>query len=314
LIGVLFMIEKEKSLIFTGEEKIRIDLYLTQQEICPSRSQIRNLISQGKIKVNGNPVKPSYILKNGDVIDLSLPENIELKIKAEAIPLDIIYEDEYLVVVNKPADMIVHPAGKIRSGTLVNALLYHCQDSLSGIGGVIRPGIVHRLDKNTSGLMVAAKNDFAHLDLSRQIQEHQVTKKYITLVHGNLKDDSGIIDAPIGRNLKNRKKMAVTEGKNREAITHFKVLKRFSGYTLVEATLRTGRTHQIRVHLAFIGYSIVGDQLYGRKRQGLNINRQALHSYVLGFVHPESKKYMEFSAPLPQDIQELIDCLEGEEK
>jgi 23S rRNA pseudouridine1911/1915/1917 synthase len=308
------MIEKEKSLIFTGEGKIRIDLYLTQQEICPSRSQIRNLISQGKIKVNGNPVKPSYILKNGDVIDLSLPENIELKIKAEAIPLDIIYEDEYLVVVNKPADMIVHPAGKIRSGTLVNALLYHCQDSLSGIGGVIRPGIVHRLDKNTSGLMVAAKNDFAHLDLSRQIQEHQVTKKYITLVHGNMKDDSGIIDAPIGRSLKNRKKMAVTEGKNREAITHFKVLKRFSGYTLVEATLRTGRTHQIRVHLAFIGHPIVGDQLYGRKRQGLNINRQALHSYVLGFVHPESKKYMEFSAPLPQDIRELIDCLEGEEK
>ena len=308
------MIEKEKSLIFTGEGKIRIDLYLTQQEICPSRSQIRNLISQGKIKVNGNPVKPSYILKNGDVIDLNLPENIELKIKAEAIPLDIIYEDEYLVVVNKPADMIVHPAGKIRSGTLVNALLYRCQDSLSGIGGVIRPGIVHRLDKNTSGLMVVAKNDFAHLDLSRQIQEHQVTKKYISLVHGNMKDDSGIIDAPIGRSLKNRKKMAVTEGKNREAITHFKVLKRFSGYTLVEATLRTGRTHQIRVHLAFIGYSIVGDQLYGRKRQGLNINRQALHSYVLGFVHPESKKYMEFSAPLPQDIQELIDCLEGEEK
>jgi 23S rRNA pseudouridine1911/1915/1917 synthase len=308
------MTEKEKSLVFKSEEKIRIDLYLTQQEICPSRSQIRNLISQGKIKVNGNPVKPSYILKNGDVIDLSLPENIELKIKAEAIPLDIIYEDEYLVVVNKPADMIVHPAGKIRSGTLVNALLYHCQDSLSGIGGVIRPGIVHRLDKNTSGLMVAAKNDFTHLDLSRQIQEHQVTKKYITLVHGNLKDDSGIIDAPIGRSLKNRKKMAVTEGKNREAITHFKVLKRFSGYTLVEATLRTGRTHQIRVHLAFIGHSIVGDQLYGRKRQGLNINRQALHSYVLGFVHPESKKYMEFSAPLPQDIRELIDCLEGEEK
>jgi len=308
------MIEKEKSLIFTGEEKIRIDLYLTQKEIYPSRSQIRNLIAQGKIKVNGNPIKPSYILKNEDVIDLVFPENKELKIKAEAIPLDIIYEDEYLVVVNKPADMIVHPAGKIRSGTLVNVLLYHCQESLSGIGGVIRPGIVHRLDKNTSGLMVVAKNDFAHLDLSRQIKELQVTKKYITLVHGNLKDDSGIIDAPIGRNLKNRKKMAVTEGKNREAITHFKVLKRFSGYTLVEATLRTGRTHQIRVHLAFIGYPIVGDQLYGHRRQGLNINRQALHSHILGFVHPASKKYMEFSAPLPQDMQELIDCLEGEEK
>ncbi|MEA2087537.1 MAG: RluA family pseudouridine synthase [Candidatus Caldatribacteriota bacterium] len=309
------MIEKEKSLIFNGEEKIRIDLYLTQKEIYPSRSQIRNLIAQGKIKVNGNSVKPSYILKNGDAIDLAIPENKELEIKAEAIPLDIIYEDEYLVVVNKPADMIVHPAGKIRSGTLVNALLFHCRDSLSGIGGVIRPGIVHRLDKNTSGLMMVAKNDFAHLDLSKQIKEHQITKKYLTLVHGSLKDDSGIINAPIGRSLKNRKKMAVTvEGKSREAITHFKVLKRFPNYTLVEATLRTGRTHQIRVHLAFIGHPIVGDQLYGRKRRGLSINRQALHSYVLGFVHPLSKKYMEFSAPLPRDMQKLIDCLEGEGK
>jgi len=254
-------------------------------------------------------------LKNGDTIDLSLPENKELKIKAEDIPLDIIYEDEYLVVVNKPDDMIVHPAGKIRSGTLVNALLYRCRDSLSGIGGVIRPGIVHRLDKNTSGLMVVAKNDFAHLGLSKQIKEHQVTKKYLTLVYGNMKDDSGIIDAPIGRSLKNRKKMAVTvEGKSREAVTQFKVLKRFSGYTLIEATLRTGRTHQIRVHLAFIGHPIVGDQLYGRKKQGLNISRQALHSHILGFVHPSSKKYMEFSATLPQDMQELIDYLEKGEK
>ncbi len=310
------MIEKEKNISFTGEDKIRIDLYLTQKEnTYPSRSQIRNLITQDKIRVNNNPVKPSYILKNGDVINLTLPENKELKIKAEAIPIDIIYEDEYLVVVNKPADMIVHPAGKIRSGTLVNALLYHCKDSLSGIGGVVRPGIVHRLDKNTSGLMVVAKNDFAHLDLSNQIKEHQVTKKYLALVCSSLKDDSGIIDAPIGRSLKNRKKMAVTvEGKSRESITHFKVLKRFSGYTLVEATLRTGRTHQIRVHLAFIGHPIVGDQLYGHRRQRLNISRQALHSYVLGFVHPASKKYMEFSTSLPQDMQELIDCLEGDEK
>lgn len=308
------MIEKEKNIIFTGEDKIRIDLYLTRKEIYPSRSQVQNLITQGKIKINKNPVKPSYILKIGDVIDLTPPENKELKITIEDIPLDIIYEDEHLVVVNKPADMIVHPAGKICSGTLVNALLYHCQGTLSGIGGVIRPGIVHRLDKNTSGLMVVAKNDLAHLDLSRQIKDHQVTKKYITLVHGNMRDDSGIIDAPIGRSLNNRKKMAVTEGKSREAITHFKVLKRFSGYTLVEVTLRTGRTHQIRVHLAFIGYPIVGDQLYGHKRQGISINRQALHSYVLGFVHPASKKYMEFSTPLPKDIQELIDCLEGIEK
>ena len=309
------MIEKEKSLIFTGEDKIRLDLYLTQQEMYPSRSQIRNLIAQGKIRVNNNPVKPSYILKNRDVINLALLEKKELEIRAEEISLDIIYEDEYLIVVNKPANMIVHPAGKIRSGTLVNALLYYCKDSLSGIGGVIRPGIVHRLDKNTSGLMVAAKNDFAHLDLSRQIKEHQVTKKYIALVQGGMRDDSGIIDAPIGRSLKNRKKMAVTvEGKSREAITHFKVLKRFSGYTLVEATLRTGRTHQIRVHLAFIGYPIVGDKLYGHKKQVLNISRQALHSHILGFAHPSSKKYLEFSTPLPKDMQKLIDYLEGSEK
>lgn len=308
------MNEKEKNILFTGEEKIRIDLYLTQKKIYPSRSQIRNLIEQGKIKVNCTPVKPSYILKNGDTIDLALLEQKELEIKPEAIPLDIVYEDEYLVVINKPVNMIVHPAGKIRSGTLVNALLYHCRDSLSGIGGVVRPGIVHRLDKDTSGLMVAAKNDFAHLDLSKQIMDHQLTKKYIALVHGNLRDNSGMIDAPIGRNLKNRKKMAVIEGKSREAITQFKVVKRFSGYTLVEATLQTGRTHQIRVHLAFIGYPIVGDQLYTHRKPGLNINRQALHSHLLGFVHPSSKKYMEFSSPLPQDMQELIDYLERDEK
>jgi len=308
------MIEK-KSLIFKGEDKTRIDLYLTQKEIYPSRSQVRNLIIQGKVGVNNNPVKASYILKNGDVIDLTIPENKELEINAEEIPLDIIYEDECLVVINKPANMIVHPAGKIRSGTLVNALLYHCQDSLSGIGGVIRPGIVHRLDKNTSGLMVVAKNDFAHLNLSKQIKEHQVTKKYLALVHGNMKDNSGIIDAPIGRSLNNRKKMAVTvEGKSREAITRFKMLKRFFGYTLVEATLRTGRTHQIRVHLAFINHPIVGDQLYGRKKQGINISRQALHSHILGFVHPLTKKYMEFCVPLPKDIQVVIDYLERGEK
>lgn len=309
------MTEKEKDILFTGEDKIRIDLYLTQKEIYPSRSQIRNLINQGKIRVNSNLVKPSYILKNRDVIDLALLEKKELKVKAESIPLDIIYEDEYLVVVNKPANMIVHPAGKICSGTLVNALLYHCKDSLSGIGGIIRPGIVHRLDKNTSGLIVVAKNDFAHLNISKQIKERQVIKKYIAVVHGIMKDDSGIIDAPIGRSLKNRKKMAVTtEGKTREAVTQFKILKRFSAYTLIEATLRTGRTHQIRVHLVYIGHPIIGDQLYGHRKQGLNISRQALHSHILGFVHPLSKKYMQFCTPLPKDIQELIDCLEYDEK
>lgn len=304
------MIEREKMISYMGKDKIRIDLYLTKEEIYPFRSQIRNLITQGKIKVNNNIVKPSYLLKNGDKINLYSPEEKELKIKPEVIPLDIIYEDEYLIVVNKPAGMIVHPAGKICSGTLVNALLYHCKDSLSGISGIIRPGIVHRLDKNTSGLMVVAKNNLAHLDLSQQIKNRQITKKYIALVHGNIKDDSGIIDAPIGRNIKNRKKMAVIEGNSREAITQFKVLKRFLNYTLLEIIIHTGRTHQIRVHLAFIGYPVVGDQVYGHRKQELTINRQALHSHILGFVHPLNKKYMEFCTPLPNDIEELISSLE----
>lgn len=303
------MKEKEKTIFFDGEDKIRIDTYLTKEEILPSRSQVQNLITQGKIKVNNNPVKPSYLLKNGDKIDLYLPEVKELKIKAEAIPLDIIYEDEYLIVVNKPPGMIVHPAGKVISGTLVNALLYHCQDSLSGIGGIIRPGIVHRLDKNTSGIMVVAKNDLAHLDLSRQIKNRQITKKYLALVYGEVENESGIIDAPIGRSLRDRKKMAVIEGKSREALTKFKVLKRFLNYTLLEVEIYTGRTHQIRVHLSFIGHPVVGDKVYSRRKQELNINRQALHSYILGFAHPFTKKYMEFSAPLPTDMLELISYL-----
>lgn len=304
------MKEKEKTIFYDGEDRIRIDTYLTREEILPSRSQVQNLITQGKIKVNNNLVKPSYLLKNGDKIDLYLPEAKELEIKAEAIPLDIIYEDEYLIVVNKPPGMVVHPAGKVLSGTLVNALLYHCQDSLSGIGGIIRPGIVHRLDKNTSGIMVVAKNDFAHLDLSCQIKNRQIIKKYLALVCGEVENESGIIDAPIGRSLRDRKKMAVIEGKSKNAITKFKVLKRFLNYTLLEVEIYTGRTHQIRVHLSFIGYPVVGDKVYSRRKQELNINRQALHSYILGFAHPFTKKYMEFSAPLPNDMRELISYLE----
>ena len=308
------MEEREKTIFYVGEDKIRIDTYLTREEILPSRSQVQNLITQGKIKVNNNLIKPSYLLKNGDKIDLYLPEVKELEIKAEEIPLDIIYEDECLIVINKPPGMIVHPAGKIRSGTLVNALLYHCQGSLSGIGGIIRPGIVHRLDKNTSGIMVVAKNDFAHLDLSRQIKNRQITKKYIALVYGKVENESGIIDAPIGRNLRDRKKMAVIEGKSRAALTKFKVLKRFLDYTLLEIEIYTGRTHQIRVHLSFIGYPVVGDKVYSRKKQVLDINRQALHSYILGFVHPFIKRYMEFHAPLPNDMQKLINYLEKRER
>ncbi|HDK27910.1 MAG TPA: RluA family pseudouridine synthase [Candidatus Atribacteria bacterium] len=308
------MEEREKTIFYDGEDKIRIDTYLTREGMLPSRSQVQNLITQGKIKVNNNLIKPSYLLRNGDKIDLYLPEVKELEIKAEKILLDIVYEDEYLIVINKPPGMIVHPAGKIRSGTLVNALLYHCQGSLSGIGGIIRPGIVHRLDKNTSGIMVVAKNDFAHLDLSRQIKNRQITKKYIALVYGKVENESGIIDAPIGRNLRDRKKMAVIEGKSRAALTKFKVLKRFLDYTLLEIEIYTGRTHQIRVHLSFIGYPVVGDKVYSRKKQVLDINRQALHSYILGFVHPFIKRYMEFHAPLPNDMQKLINYLEKRER
>jgi len=302
--------EKEKILSYQDEDKIRIDLYLTKEKIYPSRSQIKNLILQGKIRVNHNIIKPSYSLKKGDKINLYSPEEKELKLNAEAISLDIIYEDEYLIVVNKPAGMIVHPTGKILTSTLVNALLYHCKDSLSGINGVIRPGIVHRLDKDTSGLMVVAKNDLAHLDLSNQIKNRQVTKKYIALVHGNIKNNSGIINAPIGRSIKHRNKMAVIEVNSREAITQFKVLRKFLNYTLLEVVIHTGRTHQIRVHLAFIGYPVVGDQVYGPRKQELTIKRQALHSHILGFIHPFTKKYMEFQAPLPNDMQELINTLE----
>jgi len=308
------MEEREKTIFYDGEDKIRIDTYLTREGMLPSRSQVQNLITQGKIKVNNNLIKPSYLLRNGDKIDLYLPEVKELEIKAEKILLDIVYEDEYLIVINKPPGMIVHPAGKIRSGTLVNALLYHCQGSLSGIGGIIRPGIVHRLDKNTSGIMVVAKNDFAHLDLSRQIKNRQITKKYIALVYGKVENESGIIDAPIGRSLRDRKKMAVIEGKSRAALTKFKVLKRFLDYTLLEIEIYTGRTHQIRVHLSFIGYPVVGDKVYSRKKQVLDINRQALHSYILGFVHPFIKRYMEFHAPLPNDMQKLINYLEKRER
>jgi len=304
------MKEKEKILSYQDEDKIRIDLYLTKENIYPSRSQIKNLILQGKIRVNHNIIKPSYSLKKGDEINLYSPEEKELKLDAEAISLDIIYEDEYLIVVNKPAGMMVHPTGKVCSGTLVNALLYHCKDSLSGINGVIRPGIVHRLDKDTSGLMVVAKNDLAHLDLSNQIKNRQVTKKYIALVHGNIKNNSGIINAPIGRSVKHRNKMAVIEVNSREAITQFKVLRKFLNYTLLEVVIHTGRTHQIRVHLAFIGYPVVGDQVYGSRKQELTIKRQALHSHILGFIHPFTKKYMEFQAPLPNDMQELIATLE----
>ncbi|MEA2021829.1 MAG: RluA family pseudouridine synthase [Candidatus Caldatribacteriota bacterium] len=300
---------KERVVSITSNEKMRIDRYLNKEKIYHSRSQIQNLITQGQIKVNSVHVKPSYILKNGDKINLYPIETKELKINAENIPLDIIHEDNYLIVINKPVNMIVHPVGRICSKTLVNAVLFHCKGSLSGINGTIRPGIVHRLDKNTTGLIVIAKNDTAHLSLSKQIADRKVTKKYLALVRGEVKENFGTIDAPIGRSMKNRKKMAVIEQNSKEAISNFKVVRRFSNYTLLEVTILTGRTHQIRVHLAYIGFPVVGDPDYGHRRKKVNINRQALHAYILGFSHPFYKKYIEFKAPLPKDMEDLIKSL-----
>ena len=301
--------KKERIVSIIDNDKMRIDHYLNKEGIYPSRSQIQNLIIQGQIKVNSMYVKPSYILKNGDKINLYPIETKELKIDAENIPLDIIHEDDYLIVISKPANMIVHPTGRICSKTLVNAVLFHCKGSLSGINGTIRPGIVHRLDKNTTGLIVIAKNDTAHLSLSKQIADRKVTKKYLALVRGEVEENFGTIDAPIGRSIKNRKKMAVIEQNSKEAISHFRVIKRFSNYTLLEVTILTGRTHQIRVHLAYIGFPVVGDPDYGHKRKELDISRQALHAYILGFNHPFSKKYVEFKAPLPKDMKDLIESL-----
>jgi len=303
------VMKKKQEITYCYDDKIRIDQYITLQKIYPSRSQIKNLISNGNIMVNGCKVKPGYILKYGDKMQFFEAEKRELQINAEDIVLDIIFEDDDLIVINKPANMIVHPAGSIKSGTLVNAILFHCRNSLSGIGDIKRPGIVHRLDKNTTGLIVVAKNDIAHISLSKQIKDRMTVKKYFALVHGEIKNNSGIIDAPIGRSIKNRKKMAVIEQNSKNAVSRYQVIKRYHGFTLLEVSLVTGRTHQIRVHLSYIGFPIVGDPDYGVRREKLDITRQALHAYLLEFAHPRTKKYMEFKIPLPEDMQIILESL-----
>jgi len=289
------------------EEGQRIDVYLSNQVEELSRSHIQKLIEKENVLVNQKPVKPSYKLKEEDEIVLKIPLPENLKIEPENIPVDIVYEDEHLIVVNKPQGMVVHPAPGNFSGTLVNALLYHCKN-LSGINGVFRPGIVHRIDKDTSGLLVVAKSDRAHLGLAEQIKNKNVTRKYIALVEGNIKDEKGTVNAPIGRHPVDRKKMAVVKN-GKEAITHYRVLERFGEYTLIEATLETGRTHQIRVHMAYIGYPVVGDPVYGRKKQRFNIKGQMLHAKVLGFIHPITNEYMEFEAPLPNYFLKVLENL-----
>lgn len=272
-----------------------------------SRSQIQLWIEHGDIVVNGEQVKSNYKITAGDTVTLTIPDAQSVEIIAEEIPLDIYYEDSDVVVVNKPRGMVVHPAPGHASGTLVNALMHHCKD-LSGINGELRPGIVHRIDKDTSGLLMAAKNDMAHASLASQLKEHSVTRKYYALVHGHVSHDQGTVDAPIGRDPHDRKMYTVIERNSKSAVTHFQVVERFGDYTLLELKLETGRTHQIRVHMKFIGHPLVGDPLYGRSK-GIKMQGQALHAAVLGFVHPSSGEYKEFTAPLPEDMEQLLHSL-----
>ncbi|MDQ0088384.1 23S rRNA pseudouridine1911/1915/1917 synthase [Paenibacillus anaericanus] len=289
----------------TASAKERIDKYvkaLLGEDM--SRSQIQLWIQNGDITVNGAQVKVNHKVAEGDLVTLIIPAPEYTEIVPEHIPLDVYFEDKDVIVINKERGMVVHPAPGHPSGTLVNALMYHCQD-LSGINGELRPGIVHRIDKDTSGLIMAAKNDKAHASLAAQLKEHSVTRKYFALVHGNLSHDQGTVDAPIGRDPHDRKMYTVIDRNSKEAVTHFQVVERFGDYTLLELKLETGRTHQIRVHMKFIGHPIVGDPLYGRSK-GIKMNGQALHAAVLGFVHPSSEQYLEFTAPLPDDMEEVL--------
>ncbi len=292
--------------IVVREEQIgeRIDKLISGAAGQFSRSQIQQLMKDGHIEVNDAPAKANYKCKPGDKITIVVPELVPLEVRAEEVPLEIYYEDSDVIVVNKPKGMVVHPAVGHVSGTLVNALLFHCKD-LSGINGILRPGIVHRIDKDTSGLLMVAKNDTAHVGLVTQLQEKTVTRKYQAIVHGEILHDTGTVEAPIGRDKHDRQAMTVTNENARDAVTHFHVLERFSGFTHIECQLETGRTHQIRVHMKYIGYPIAGDPKYG-PRKTLELEGQALHAGVLGFVHPRTGEYLEFTAPLPQYFQETL--------
>lgn len=286
---------------------VRIDKYISDN-IALTRSAVQGLISRGAVTADGKAVSKNYKLRGGEMITVEIPEPEPMDAVPENIPLNIVYEDDDLLVVNKPKGMVVHPAHGNYTGTLVNALLYHCGGSLSGINGVIRPGIVHRIDKNTSGLLIVAKNDASHLKLAEQIKAHSFTREYEAVVTGTLKNTSGTVDAPIGRHKTDRKKMCVTPENSRNAITHYEVLKQYGGYAHVRLRLETGRTHQIRVHMAYIGHPVLGDDVYGKHYKGLE--GQCLHARKIGFIHPATGEYMEFSSELPEYFQSVLRKLE----
>jgi 23S rRNA pseudouridine1911/1915/1917 synthase len=306
------MEEKMEFRVEEADAGTRIDKYISALMEGKSRSYIQGMIEKGGVTVNGNKKKSNYTVKEGDVISVTIPEPEEMNIKPEKISLEILYEDSDLVVVNKKQGMVVHPASGIYSGTLVNALLEHCTD-LSGINGVLRPGIVHRIDKNTSGILVIAKNDNSHNILAHQLKEHTMTRIYYALVEGIIKKDEGTVDTQIGRHPAEKIKMAVVrEGKR--AVTHYRVVQRYKAHTLVECVLETGRTHQIRVHMAHIGHPVVGDPVYGYKKQRFKLEGQLLHAKKLGFVHPSTKEYVEFESSLPDHFVKVLAILENELK
>ena len=290
----------------TEMPQTRIDVFLNEQIEDITRSRIKQLIEDGCVLLNGKKTKSGAKVKPGDIIEVDIPELKEPEIVPENIPLDIVYEDDDMLVVNKPQGMVVHPAAGNYTGTLVNALMYYCPDSLSGINGEKRPGILHRIDKDTSGLLLVAKNDMAHNKLAGQIKEHSLTRAYKALVHGGFNADSGRIDLPIGRHPSDRKKMAVTYNHSREAVTNYRVLERFGAYTLIECVLETGRTHQIRVHMSHMGHPIVCDRVYGLKKEQFSAGGQLLHAYKVGFIHPRSGKYMEFTSELPEYYEKIL--------
>ena len=288
---------------------IRIDRYLAEQ--CPdlSRSYIQKLVKDGAVFVNNRQVKANYKVQPQDQVILTIPDMQVPDILPENIPLDILYEDQWLLVVNKPKDMVVHPSAGHMEGTLVNAVMAHCGEHLSGINGVLRPGIVHRIDKDTTGALLICKDDTVHRDLAEQLKVHSIKRRYRASVQGNLKEDQGTVDAPVGRHPTDRKKMAVNYKNGKEAVTHYQVLERFGNATYIECRLETGRTHQIRVHMASLGHPLLGDTIYGSSKNPYHLQGQALHAMILGFVHPITREYLEFQAPLPEYFIKLLDKL-----
>lgn len=304
------MQESERIILAAEAEDIgtRIDVFLADNRDELSRSGFKKLIDDGKVLINDVYVKSNYKLKKNDIITVIIPEAEPIEVLPQDIPLDILYEDEDVIVINKPQGMVVHPAPGHSEGTLVNALLYHCGNSLSGINGMMRPGIVHRIDRDTSGVIMAAKNNHAHRSLAAQLAEHSITRKYNAIVYNNVKADKGTVDQPIARNPSDRKKMAVVMG-GRRAVTHYRVIERLGKFTFIEAQLETGRTHQIRVHMTYIGHPLLGDTVYGPKKQPFNLAGQVLHARVLGFIHPTTGEYLEFESPLPEYFLKLLESV-----